>query len=409
MLTVKTPDQVLAILEETFPAKTGEETVPLEKALGRVLSRDIAAGEHIPGFHRSTVDGYALRGADTFGCSAAIPAILPLAGEVVMGRAAPGPLAPGSCVAVPTGGMVPEGADAVVMLEQVEDYGDGTVGVCAPVAPGMNMIFRGDDVVPGRLVLPSGRRLQPQDLGALAALGAWRVPVRKRPVAGILSTGDELVPVGEAPGPGQVRDVNSVLLGAVAEEAGADCRLYGIIPDREEALARAIDTALGECDLVMVSGGSSVGTRDIVCRVLEDRGRVLLHGIAMKPGKPTILGEVAGKAVLGLPGNPVAAFFTAWLFGRFLVSRMMGRRARRYTIPARLAESVEANHGRSLYSGAILVQEGEEWLARPIRGKSGLITTLAATNGFFHVPRDCEGLPKGARVEVSLYTVEQEE
>ena len=217
------------------------------------------------------------------------------------------------------------------------------------------------------------------------------------------------MPVGEAPGPGQVRDVNSVLLGAVAEEAGADCRLYGIIPDREEALARAIDTALGECDLVMVSGGSSVGTRDIVCRVLEDRGRVLLHGIAMKPGKPTILGEVAGKAVLGLPGNPVAAFFTAWLFGRFLVSRMMGRRARRYTIPARLAESVEANHGRSLYSGATLVREGEEWLAWPIRGKSGLITTLAATNGFFHVPRDCEGLPKGARVEVSLYTVEQEE
>ena len=278
MLKVKTPEEVLDLLEEAFPGRMEEETVPLERSLGRVLSRPIVAGEYVPDFHRSTVDGYAVRASDTFGCSQSIPAILPLAGEVLMGEGPSGPLPPGSCMAVPTGGAVPPGADSVVMLEYAEEYGDGTVGIHAPAAPGMNLIFRGDDVTPGRAVLPAGRRLQPQDLGALAALGVSSVPVAKRPVAGILSTGDELVPIQAAPGPGQVRDVNSALLGAVAEEAGAVCRHYGIVPDREELLEERLNAALEDCDLVVVSGGSSVGARDAVCRVLERQGRCCSTG-----------------------------------------------------------------------------------------------------------------------------------
>lgn len=409
MLTVKTPEEALAMLAQAFPGQMGEETVPLEQALGRVLSRPVTAGEYVPGFDRSTVDGYAVRAADTFGCSQAIPAVLPVAGEVLMGRPAPGALSPGQCMAVPTGGAVPPGADAVVMLEHAEDYGDGTVGICAPAAPGTNLIFRGDDAVPGREVLPAGRRLQPRDIGALAALGVCRVPVRQKPVVGILSTGDEVVPVEETPGPGQVRDVNSALLGAVAEEAGAEYRLYGIVPDREDALEAAVTAALAECRLLVISGGSSVGARDAVCRVLERLGRVLLHGVAMKPGKPTILGEIGGKAVFGLPGHPVAAFFTAQLFVRFLLARMTGRSARRHAVTARLAENLGANHGRSQYQGVRLVRGPEGYTAWPVWGKSGLITGLAATDGYLCIPRDCEGLPAGARVEVSLYTVEQEE
>lgn len=406
MLTVKTPTEALAALEAAFLPCPQPESVPLDQALGRVLYAPVVAAEYVPGFDRSTVDGYAVRSADTFGCSDAIPAILALQGEVLMGQGAGGALAPGACVAVPTGGAIPPGADAAVMIEYTEDYGDGTIGIAKSAAPGADLIFKGDDVRPGQTVLPAGRRLAVPDIGALAALGASQVSVCRRPVVGILSTGDELVPVEAVPEAGQVRDVNAPLLQALAAEAGAETVHFGILQDDEALLGRTLDEALGRCDLVLLSGGSSVGMKDAACRVIGSRGEVLFHGIAMKPGKPTILGSARGKPVLGLPGHPVAAFFVARLLVRPLLARMQGRVLRQRTVPAVLTEAVSANHGRAQYMGVFLEDRAGALYARPIRGKSGLITTLAGSDGCFCIPRDREGCAAGETVDVWLYEID---
>ena len=408
MLNVKTPDEALEIIRTAFaPLDRPPETVPLAAALGRVLALDVTADAWVPDFHRSTVDGYAVRACDTFGCSDALPAQLILAGEVRMGEGAGLTLAPGHCAAVPTGGEVPQGADAVQMLELCEDYGDGTIGVLKSVAPGHNMIFRGDDVKPGDRVLPAGRRLEPQDIGALAALGVVSVPVVPRLRVGVISTGDELVPPERAPAAGQVRDVNGPLVCALLEQAGALPRFYGIIPDQEDRLTRTVEEALEACDGVILSGGSSVGEKDAAYRIMSALGEVLFHGIAMKPGKPTLLGRTAsGKAMVGLPGHPVAALFTTQLYVRALLARLEGRTMRQRQVTARLTEAVSANHGRAQYNGAILRQGPEGLEALPIRGKSGLITTLAGADSYFCIPRDCEGFPAGAQIPVHMFTAD---
>ena len=405
MLNVKTPDEALEIIRSAFaPLDRSPEEAPLCSALGRILARDVTASAYVPDFCRSTVDGYAVRAADTFGSSDALPAQLILAGEVRMGEGAGLTIAPGQCAAVPTGGEVPQGADAVQMLELCEDYGDGTIGVLKSVAPGHNMIFRGDDVKPGDQVLPAGRRLEPQDIGALAAMGVTGVPVVPRPKVGVISTGDELVEPECAPAAGQVRDVNGPLVCALLEQAGAVPRFYGIVPDQEDRLTRTVEQALEECDVVVLSGGSSVGEKDAAYRVMSSLGDVLFHGIAMKPGKPTLLGRTAsGKAMVGLPGHPVAALFCTHLFVRALLARLEGRALRRRQVTARLTEEVSANHGRAQYSGAILRESSQGLEALPIRGKSGLITTLAGADGYFCIPRDCEGFPAGTQVLVNIF------
>lgn len=406
MLSVKTPDEVLAAITDEFVPRPEKELVSLDAALGRVLWEEICASEFVPGFDRSTVDGFAVHAADTFGCSDAIPAILTLDGEIQMGNPADTPLHAGCCIAVPTGGAVPPNADAVVMLEYTEQYGDGTIGILKPAAPGTNLIFKGDDVSPGKVVLPSGRRLTVQDIGALAAMGIADVPVCRRPVVGILSTGDELVPVKQQPAQGQVRDVNSAMLGALMEQAGAQVKSYGIIRDQEDLLDQALKTAQKDCDVILLSGGSSVGAKDATCRVIEAQGEILFHGIAMKPGKPTIFGKVDGKPVIGLPGHPVAAFFVAHLFVLPLLSRLTGRVIRRFPVPAVLTETVGANHGRAQYTGVFLSERDGTLYARPIHGKSGLITILANSDGYFCIPRDCEGVSAGETVSVTLYSAD---
>lgn len=406
MLNTITPDEALAIIERSFPQRCGPETVPLDQARGRVLAQPVKSREYIPGFDRSTVDGYAVRAPDTFGCSGAIPAILTLEEEISMGEGAARRLAPGTCASIPTGGAVPPGADAVVMLEYTEDYGDGTIGVSMPAAPGANIIFKGDDIRPGNTVLPAGRLLAPQDIGTLAAMGAAEVPVCRRPEVGILSTGDELVPVESSPGAGQVRDVNSLMLQAMMESAGARARRFGAVPDQEPLLLDALDRALPDCDAVLISGGTSAGSKDAVRRTVEARGDVLFHGIAMKPGKPTLLGRVDGKPVFGLPGHPAAAFFTARLFVLPLLARLSGRTPQSLTVPAVLAEPVSANHGRAQYIGVRLTRREGAWHALPIRSKSGLISSVSASDGYFCIPRDREGAAAGETVSVTLYAAE---
>ena len=402
MLYVKTPEEVLAMIETEFELVSETEQVPLSEAIGRVLADDIAAEEYVPDFDRSTVDGYAVRAFDTFGCTDSIPAILNLQGEVLMGEGAAFRLQADACVAVPTGGAVPEGADSVVMVEYTEDYGDGTIGISKPAVPGQNMIFRGDDVFPGKVILQKGRVLSSQDVGALAAIGRVQVPVRKKLQVGVISTGDELVPPEAVPGPGQVRDVNSPMLEAMLGAFGVRVVNYGIVVDNEALLSEKVHQAVAECDAVLLSGGSSVGVKDAACRIIESMGSLLLHGIAIKPGKPTILGKAGQKPLVGLPGHPVAAYFVTKLFVLPLLSVLMGRKQEQYTTTAKVTESISANHGRAQYHCCRLERRDGELYAHPIRSKSGLITMLAGSDGYFCIDRDCEGLPRNAEVQVTI-------
>ena len=402
MLEVKTPEEVLKLIRDTFAPLGSAESVPLSDAYGRVLAEPICAGEYVPDFDRSTVDGYAVRARDTFGCSDAIPAILTLCGEVLMGQGADFELPADGCAYVPTGGALPRGADCAVMIEYSEDYGDGTIGIMKPGAPGMNVIFRGDDVFPGKELLAKGHVLSASDIGALAAIGRTEVRVSRRLKVGVLSTGDELVEPDVRPGPGQVRDVNSPLLTAMLTAWGAEVRSYGILADDESQLRETMCRAAGECDAVIVSGGSSVGTKDAACRIIESMGQLLLHGIAIKPGKPTILGKTGNKPLIGLPGHPVAAYFVSRLFVLPLLDRLSGRETEICGVSAELTENVGANHGRSQVMPCRLIRREGRLYAEPVYSKSGLITQLAGADGFFCIERDCEGLPKGAGVQVFL-------
>ena len=403
MLQVKTPQEFLDIVNERFEPVLPREDVALEQALGRILYKDIIAKEYVPGFDRSSVDGYAVLAEDTFGCGTAMPALLQLHGQVLMGSSAPCDISPGQCQYVPTGGALPKGADAVVMLEYCEDYGDGTIGVLKAAAPGNNIVYRGDDVYPGKKVIAAGKKLAAHDIGALAALGIITVPVRRQLRVGIISTGDELVPPNQDPGPGQVRNINSLLLCAEMSQQGALARDYGIIRDDEKQLAKALEAAVAENDLVLISGGSSVGVKDATERVITASGELLVHGLAVKPGKPTLLGIVEGKPVVGLPGHPGAAFFITRQFVRILADRLSGRKRREYLIPAVLDEKVGANHGRAQYTTVSLEQRDDGIHAVPRRAKSSQISDLAAADGCFCIPRDQEGAMAGETVWVSLY------
>lgn len=400
MLNVKTPEEVLTLIETEFSECIGIENVSILESYGRILAEDIAAKEFVPDFNRSTVDGYAVKASDTFGCSDSMPALLEQTGQVLMGEAAGCKVSGGSCVAVPTGGEVPDGADSVVMIEYTEDYGDGTIGILKPAAPGMNMIYRGDDVKPGKVVLKKGKIVETQDVGAMAAMGVAVVPVKKKIRVGIISTGDELIPAEESPKAGQIRDVNTSLLAAAVGVAGAEAVTYGIIRDEFKLLEAAVSEAAKDCDMVLISGGSSVGAKDATCQVIEKNGKLLFHGIAMKPGKPTILGKFGEKAVWGLPGHPVAAMFVMRLFVLPLLDQMSGCKRAYYPVTAVLEESVGANHGRAQYMGAILREENGRFYARPVRSKSGLITSLAGSAGYFAIDRDCEGLMAGSEIQV---------
>ena len=403
MLHVLSTDEVFELIDSLPVKRTETEAVPLEEALFRVIAEPVTASEYVPGFDRSTVDGYAVRAKDTFGCSESIPAMLPCDGAVLMGEDAGTPLPNGTLRAIPTGGALPEGADCVVMKEYTENYGDGTIGIFRPASPGENVIYRGDDVAPGQVVLPAGKRLTPPDIGACAAIGCGEVLVQKKPRIAILSTGDELIPVTGTPEAGQIRDVNSHLLCAFCQSFGAEPVNYGIIRDDEALLGEALDRAVAASDMVLLSGGSSVGDKDASCRIIESRGKLLMHGIAMKPGKPTILGMVQGKPVFGLPGHPAAAAFSAHLFVKRAIGRLTGEASAEYTFPAVLSETLGANHGRTQYNGVRLVPRDGTLLAVPIRSKSGLITTLAGSDGYICVPRECEGFSAGEEVLVHRF------
>lgn len=375
------------------------ESVLLSACRSRILGKDATAGEDLPQFDRSAVDGFAVVSRDTFGASAAQPTLLCLAGEVKMGERARFMINSGDCALVWTGGELPQGADAMVMLEEAQALSGGLIAIESAAAPGRHVVFRGDDVRAGDRILPAGTRLGAREIGLLAALGVTSAEVAARPRIGILSTGDELIAPDQTPEGGQIRDANGVMLLAACAEAGANARHLGIVPDDEAKLCAAMQEASGSCDLLLLSGSSSAGAKDAAARCLTELGEMAFHGLALKPGKPAFAGQIGNTLVVGLPGHPAAAYLVFHALVRPLIAAMLGETFTQHTAVATLAQAAPSNHGRE----ELLPVRLTDGFAEPVALKSGLISPLTRASGYIRIPRDTEGLAKGSLQEVVLF------
>lgn len=393
-----TIEQALEILRAHIRWAPQSEEAGLVEALGRVLERDVTAPEDVPGFDRSTMDGFAVRAQDTFGATEGLPAYLDIIGEVLMGSAPGGSVSVGQAYRIATGGMLPAGTDAVVMVEYTEQLDEHTIGVTRPVAPGDNTVRRGDDITRGALLLTAGRRLRAQDVGLLAAAGVSRVSVVRPPRVGVITTGDEVVPVDAALAPGQVRDVNSYTNGALVEVNGGVARRYGVVGDDFELLSDTVRLALTENNAVVISGGSSVGKRDFTADVINSMGKpgVLFHGLAVRPGKPTIGAVVDGKPLIGLPGHPVSAMVVFEL----IVKPLINPTASKLSLRARITRSLSSPPGKEDYVRVALSYVDGVLTAEPILGKSSLIVTMVRADGLARIPLESQGVSAGEEVEV---------
>ena len=383
----------------------GTERLPLADALGRRLGEDVVAALDVPGFDRATMDGYAVAASSTFGASEANPALLRVVGSVDMGQGTALRLGPGEAARIATGGMLPAGADAVVMVEHTEEIDGESIEASRSVAPGQHVLGRGEDVRRGETVLPRGARLRAQELGLLAALGRTELAVHRRPLVAIISTGDEVVPIEREPGPGQIRDVNSTTLAAMVEQAGAVPRSLGLVADDPAALGASSRRALAEADAVLLSGGSSVGARDYTLEVIAalPDAELLLHGVGIKPGKPTLLARVGRKPFWGLPGQVTSAMVVFQLLVRPCLERLGGAVTpeARVRARARISRNVASVHGRADFVRVRLREEAGELWADPILGPSGLVRTMTQADGLVEIGTDVEGLDAGAPVWVT--------
>ena len=431
-LTLLPPDQardeLLSHFSQTAPfdqtqGRIDSESIEVVHALGRFTASDVFAPHPLPGFPRTTVDGYAVRARDTFGASDSLPAYLKLIGEVPMGDTPSFEIGAGQCALIHTGGMLPNGADAVVMVEYTQQTSEVSkdlgglpreIEIFKSVADGENVIRIGEDVAQNQLVIPKGTKIRPAEIGGLMALGFTSISVAKKPRVGLISTGDEVIDPGQTPRPGQVRDINSYTLGALVEKSGGEAVRYGIFSDQFQVLKEAAAKALSECDLVIITAGSSASTRDMTADVIRTLGEpgVLVHGINTRPGKPTILGVCNGKAVIGLPGNPVSALVNGYLFVVPVIEKCLGALPKpKATVQAKLTVNLSSQAGREDWWPVKLLRperspEGAKskdgWQAEPIFGKSNLIFTLASADGLLRIHPDATGLSAGEIVEVIL-------
>ena len=401
------PSQALERLLEYLGPLKEHEQIAAQDALGRVTAEPILARHPLPAFPRTTVDGYAVRAADTYGANESLPAYLNWKGEVPMGSQPVFAIGRGECATIHTGGMLPEGADAAVMVEHTQSAREGEIEILRSVAVGENIIKVGEDVARGDAVITAGVRLRPAEIGGLMALGITELNVARQPVVGIISSGDEVIPPDQEPSIGQVRDVNAYTLSALVEQAGGLARGYGIVPDRAEALYEAASRALQATDMVVITAGSSASVRDLTADVINRLGQpgVLVHGVNVRPGKPTILGVCQGKPVIGLPGNPVSALVIAALFVTPVVEILQGLNRKRFrpAVTASLALNLASQAGREDWVPVRLVEnEDGGYLADPIFGKSNLIFTLVRADGLIRIPADANGLSAGTVLDVYL-------
>jgi len=410
---VVTPREAREALSAIAPV--GTTSVDVLGCAGRVLAKRLTVPEDQPSFHRAHMDGYAVRARDTFGASSSVPAYLKLAGAVEMGKAPPSALRRGCAMRIATGGMLPDGADAVMMIEYTEEVAGGQVEIQKSVSPWEHVIRIGEDIAAGAEVFPAGRRLRARDVGALTGIGITEVEVYARPRVALIGTGDEIVDPSVTPRPGQIRNVNQYSLRAMATEAGASVVDLGVCPDEPETFERLLHQGLAEADVVWVSGGSSVGTKDMTLDVISrvPGTEIVFHGISVAPGKPTILARVSREGgavipILGLPGHPVSALVIGDVFGVPLLRSQGGEPAAEAFSPrnvarARLARTVDSSPGREDYVRVRLRDEGGGRLAEPLPGKSGAVFSLVHADGYIVVDLHREGIEAGEEIEVVLF------
>lgn len=405
LLKVKTVDEMKTIIKEQFSQLTLEkEVVSIDDGLGRVLAEDIVATMNVPHFDRSVVDGYAVKLTDVQGASAAIPGFLKIKGEVQMGVATCLTLSQGETVYVPTGGMVPGGTEAMIMVEYTEKLSDGDLAVYQNAGPNENMMRIGDDIRDGETAFVRGHFLRPQDIGVLSALGFLQVEVLRQPRLSIISTGDEIIRPGEKPRPGEIIDINTPALAAVARRLGAEVVATSYASDDFAVIQEAVRDALDKGDIVILSGGSSMGEKDYTVKVIDQLGEVLLHGLAVKPGKPTILGKVDGKPVVGLPGQPASAIMVFMIILKELMTLYYGRDFFRYqSVTGRLTQNIHAAPGRRTFQTVSIKENSGTIAVTPTHGKSGMITLLSGSDGYIEITENEEGKNVGDLVEVTLF------
>jgi len=405
---VLTPDEALRRLLQVYPVES--ERVRTASARGRVLAEDLFSAVDLPHFNRAAMDGYAVKAKDTFGASQSLPAYLKFAGVVEMGREANQPLATGEAWRISTGGMMPPESDAVVMVEYADETAGGWVEIHRGVSPWQNVIQIGDDIKKGDPVFQRGRRLRPHDLGALTGIGISSVSVYKRPRVGLISTGDEIVDADATPLPGQVRNINQYSLAGLIEECGAELHDWGVIADERRSLEKAIGEALQCSDLVLLSGGSSMGAKDIALETILSfpEADIIFHGISVSPGKPTIFARACGKPIMGLPGYPVSALVIFDLFAAPLIRKLGGEERAglasfQPTVRARLATNIASQIGREDYVRVRLERQGNGFSAMPLPNKSGAIFTLVKAHGMVRIDLNQDGLEAGQEVDVILF------
>ncbi|MCH8187068.1 MAG: molybdopterin molybdenumtransferase MoeA [Chloroflexi bacterium] len=407
MFNVLTPDEAFQVLKQHLSPLREREVVPSAEALGRITAEEVRSPEDLPAFPRSTMDGYSVRSQDTYGATEAVPAYLEVVGEVATGEASTVELGRGQAAKAYTGGMLAGSADAVVMVERTQQVDETTIEVVRAVAPGENVVNVGEDVRRGDAVLPPGHLIRPQDIGGLMALGLTDIAVTRRPRVAIVSTGDELVPPAGNPGPAQIRDVNTYTVSSLVSQAGGIPMPVGLVADEYEAQREAAIRGLDTADVLVFSAGSSLSSRDLTAAVIDALGApgVLVHGISIKPGKPTIVGVVDGKPAFGLPGNPVSAMVVFGLLVRPTIALLSGLTGvvERPTVVATLTRDIPSLAGREDHVEVHLVHEDGRIDAEPVFGKSNLIFTLMRADGTVKVPLDKGGLYAGEQVEVSLY------
>lgn len=397
--------RIMDVLADGLPPS---EMMPIEECYGRVIAADIISPEDLPGFPRSTVDGYAVHAEDTFGSKETSPSYLYLKYEVLMGIAPDFELSRGFAAKIPTGGMLPAGADAVVMLEHVQSSSQNMVEILRSAAPGDNVIRQGEDIKEGVTVLTAGKMLMAQDIGALAGIGITRIEVFKKPELSFISTGDEIVTAESPLRIGQVRDINSFTLAGLIMDHGGLLVKKGIFRDDYEVIKKAVEESLNDSDMVLISGGTSAGTKDMTAAIINDIGKpgVLFHGVSLKPGKPMIGGVVNGKPVLGLPGHPAATVVCFDVFIKPILDKLRGLGNKKYyikSIKAKMAKSIASAAGREDHIRVYVDEKEGTQLAVPVLGKSGLITTLVKADGVVVIPQAKLGLDAGEEVTVRLF------
>jgi len=405
---VLAPREALNLLLSVEPVMA--ERILSVKGRGRVLAEDLYSTVDLPHFHRAAMDGYAVKARDTFGASQSLPAYLKLAGVVEMGKEAARALATGETFRISTGGMMPPQSDAVVMVEYTDETKAGLVEIHRGVSPWQNVIQIGDDIKQGELMFKCGRRLRAHDLGALTGVGISSIPVYKQPRVALISTGDEIVDADDVPLPGQVRNINQHSLAGLIEECGGELRDWGVVRDERAVLGRAISQALEWGDLVLLSGGSSMGAKDIALETILSfpDSEFVFHGISIAPGKPTIFAKACGKPIIGLPGYPVSALVIFDLFAAPMIRRLggesmdtLGRLAK--TVKAKLRTNIASQIGREDYVRVTLQGEPEQLIATPLPSKSGAIFTLVRADGMVRIEMNQDGLEQGEEVDVILF------